>query len=313
MEHRTLGRTGIEVSEVGFGCWQLGNDTDWGGMDDRTAHDLVHEAIDLGVTLFDTSPNYGSTNSERLLGESLRGRRNDVVLVSKFGRTADDVRDFSIDRFETGLEESLRRLRTDYLDVFLLHNPDAALYETTEPLWAALDRAAARGKIRHYGASLDRASEIEKCLGQTESTVLEILFNALHQDARRAFPLVRSRGCGAIVKVPLDSGWLTGRFDAASRFDGIRSRWTSEEIAERAGLVDQLDWLTSGGATLATRALQYVLSYDEVSCVIPGMRNREQLHANVGAVGGRLNPEERARLEAFWDAYTDRGTNLLPW
>lgn len=313
MRYRKLGNTGLEVSEIGFGAWQLGNTSDWGAMDDATAHGLVHAALDRGVNLFDTAPNYARTHSERLLGEALAGRRQDVVLISKFGHPPDGPKDFSVGGFWKSLEATLRRLRTDYLDGLLLHNPPFEMYEGTDPIWDALDRARSRGKIRHYGASLDFASEIEACLANTGSEILEILFNILHQDVRRAFPTVKKRKCGTIVKVPLDSGWLTGRFDASSRFEGIRARWTPAQIARRAHLVSQLDWLTADGTPLATRALGYLLAYDEVTCVIPGLHTRQQLESSLEAVGRPVTAAERAQLERFWDDFTRGGQDLLPW
>lgn len=313
MRTRSLGTTGIEVSEIGFGAWQLGNARDWEGMSDSTARALVHAALDRGINLFDTAPNYAGTRSEQLLGDALAGRRHEVVLISKYGHPPDGPKDFSVDGFWKSLEGSLRRLRTDYLDGLLLHNPPRAMYDGTDPLWDALDAARAQGKIRHYGVSLDYAAEIESCLAHTRSEILEILFNIFHQDARRAFPLVRERGCGVIVKVPLDSGWLTGRFDAGSRFDGVRARWSADEIARRASLVDALRWLTADGSSLATKALAYVLSYDEVSSVIPGTRTMAQLDDNARAAGGRLGDGDRTRLEHFWDDFTNGGKDLLLW
>jgi aryl-alcohol dehydrogenase-like predicted oxidoreductase len=313
MFKRKLGSTGLEVSEVSFGAWQLGNFDDWGGMDDACAHRLVAEALEQGVNLFDTAPNYAATNSERLLGEALKGRRGDVVLVSKFGHTPAGPTDFSVKWFWQSLEATLKRLQTDYLDAYLLHNPHFEIYGGADPIWAALEEARAKGMIRHFGASLDQAHEIEACLNNTGSEVLEVFFNILHQDARRAFPLVREKGAGVIVKVPLDSGWLTGALNAESRFEGIRSRWSDEEIARRAGLVSQLDWLTDDGSTLAHRALGYLLSYEEVSCAIPGVRNSAQLCSNLEAAGNPLSLEEREKLESFWNEFTEGGEELLPW
>jgi aryl-alcohol dehydrogenase-like predicted oxidoreductase len=310
---RKLGRTGLEVSEISFGAWQLGNDDDWAGMDDATALALVHEALEQGVNLFDTAPNYAATNSERLLGEALRGRRDQVVLVSKFGHPPDGPKDFSVARFRTSLDESLRRLRTDHLDVLLLHNPPAAMYGGGDPLWDELEKARREGRIRRYGASLDFAAEAEACLANTGSEVCEVLFNIFHQDIRRAFPLFRRRQTGVIVKVPLDSGWLTGRFGTGTGFDGVRARWTREQVEQRAALVARLSWLTADGAPLARQALAYVLSYDEVSCAIPGVRSRAQLLDNVAAAGRTLPDADRRRLEELWDEATGGGAELLPW
>jgi aryl-alcohol dehydrogenase-like predicted oxidoreductase len=313
MNKRPLGTTGLEVSEIGFGAWQLCNSASWGGMDDRTAHRLVHEAIDGGINLFDTAPNYADTKSERVLGEALRHKRDHVVLVSKFGHTPEGPKDFSVNWFWQSLEASLTRLRTDYLDVLLLHNPPVELYAGTDPLWDAMEKARLQGKIRHYGASLDFAAEVEECLANTPSEVLEILFNVFHQDVRHSFATIRAHGTGTIVKVPLDSGWLTGRFDASSRFEGIRARWSVEEIARRAELVSQIEWLAADGSELAHKAIGYLLSYDEVSCVIPGTRTSEQLKSNLAATNYRVSPAERRKLETFWEVFTENGSKLLPW
>jgi len=310
---RILGNTGLEVSEIGFGAWQLGNVTDWGGMDDACAHTLVAEALDLGVTLFDTAPHYAKTNSERLLGEALVGRRDDVVLVSKFGHSHDGRKDYRVDSFQRSLAESLERLRTDHLDVLLLHNPPLDMLQGRDPLWDALEVERNEGRIRHYGVSLDFAHEIEACLANTGSSVLEVLFNILHQDARRAFSHVEANGAGVIAKVPLDSGWLTGRFHATSRFEGVRARWTKQEIQQRAECIAGLDWLVAEGQPLSQRALAYPLAYPVVSSVIPGTRSLAQLHDSVGAVDCRIEDHERERLETYWNVITDHGERLLPW
>jgi aryl-alcohol dehydrogenase-like predicted oxidoreductase len=313
MKLRPLGNTGLQVSGIGFGAWQLCNDDSWGGMDEETAHHLVHKALEGGINLFDTAPNYAHTKSEQILGHALHGYREKVVLVSKFGHTPEGPKLFTVDWFWESLEASLKRLRTEYLDVLLLHNPPAEMYEGTDPLWVALEHAREQGMIRHYGASLDFASEVEKCLANTNSEVLEILFNVFHQDVRRSFTSIREQGIGTIAKVPLDSGWLTGRFDARSRFEGIRTRWSAEEISRRANLVSQINWLVADGSELAHKAIGYLLSYDEVSCVIPGIRTRDQLASNLAAAACRVSSDERLKLETFWKEITDNGSNLIPW
>lgn len=313
MNNRVLGSTGLIVSEVGFGGWQLCSSDSGRHMNDRTAIRLIEEALEGGINLFDTAPNYAETKSEQILGKALRNRRNDVVLVSKFGHSPDGHRDFSVDCFWDSLEGSLGRLQTDYLDVLLLHNPPNEIYSGTDPLWSALEDARMQGKIRHYGASLDFASEVEDCLAYTKSEVLEVLFNVFHQDVRQAFATVRERNAGIISKVPLDSGWLTGRFDSNSRFVGVRSRWSIEEIAQRAALVSQISWLIEDKSELAHKAIAYLLSYEEVCCVIPGIRTPQQLESNLAASSYRLGPEERKRLETFWNHVTENGSKLLPW
>ncbi|HER44399.1 MAG TPA: aldo/keto reductase [Candidatus Eisenbacteria bacterium] len=313
MNKRRVGRTELSVSEISFGAWQLGNDESWERIDRGAAKGLVHAALDAGVNLFDTAPNYGGGESERLLGEALAGRRGEVVLVSKFGHRVDGPKDFSVERFDERLGASLERLKTDHLDVLLLHNPPVEIYEGTDPIWERLEKAQRAGKIRHYGASLDFAAEAEACLENTGSEVLEVFFNILHQDIRKAFPLVREKGTGIIAKIPLDSGWLTGKYTAESRFVGVRSRWSREDIARRAELVSKIDWLTADGTELACKAIAYLLSYREVSCVIPGIRTLEHLRRNIEAADCPITAKDRQRLESFWEEFTEGGTNLLCW
>ncbi len=157
------------------------------------------------------------------------------------------------------------------------------------------------------------AYQVRECLNTTDAQVLELLFNVLHQDVRLAFDQVRRNDVGVITKVPLDSGWLSGKYEASSVFEGVRARWSQADIEHRAELVAELDWLAQGDHTLAEQAIAYLLSYDEVSTVIPGIRSQAQLDTNMGAAGRRLSDEDRERLEAFWNEFTQHGENLLPW
>ena len=312
MEYRTLGHTQLRVSEIGFGGWQLCNDAAWGAMTPSTAHALISHALEAGINLFDTAPNYAAGGSESALGDALCGVRDQVVLVSKFGHTREGETDFSLPAFRASLEGSLARLQTDYLDLLLLHNPPAAMQAADHPIWDAMRGARERGRIRYFGASVDTPGDAS-AFAQTGCQVLEVLFNILQQQVRHAFPMLAERGIGIITKVPLDSGWLSGRYSADSRFEGIRSRWTPDEITRRSRLVDQLEWLTEDGSELAHHALAFNLSYPEVGCAIPGMRTHEHLRSNVAAAGRHLSTDTRQRLEHFWDTETGKGIHPLPW
>ena len=314
MKLRRLGKTELQVSEVSFGAWQLGNYDQWGGMTDAEALNLVRKARGLGCNLFDTAPNYAKTNSERLLGEALHRERTEVVIVSKFGHRPDDGRaDFSADWFWKSLHGSLTRLKTDYLDVVLAHSPPFEVLNGQHEIWSAMQDAQKQGKVRYYGASVDYAKDVCEVLNTTESQVLELMFSVVHQDVRFAFDLVRKNDVGVLTKVPLDSGWLSGKYDATSRFDGVRSRWSSEEIARRAQFVDRVREITPKDMSMAQYALAYLLSYPEVSAVIPGMRSPEQLQANVSAVGLQLSAEQLGTVEDLWVELTNNGNDLYPW
>lgn len=313
MQTRRLGKTHLQVSEVAFGAWQLGN-SQWGAMSDGDALNLVAAARELGCNLFDTAPNYAQTNSERILGTALKGQRDQVVIVSKFGhRPKDGSVDFSVPWFWQSLHQSLERLQTDYLDIFLAHSPPMEVLNGQHEIWGAMKQAQQEGKIRFYGASIDTPHEVRKVLNTTDAQVLELMFNMLHQHVRSTFEQIREQDIGVITKVPLDSGWLTGKYHKHSNFDGVRARWSPEQIATRAGAVAKLQALLPTDEPLAQQALAYLLSYAEVSAVIPGLRSMQQLNSNFAAAGKRFNPETKRQIEAFWNTLTHHGQALLPW
>ena len=247
-------------------------------------------------------------------------RTSDIpVLVIKNDRPEFEIKDFvfatdfSEEWMWKSLHGSLERLQTDYLDIFLLHSPPPECQDGSHPIWEAMRKAQQQGKIRFYGASLDYASQIRTCLDTSDGQVVEVLFNILHQDARRVFDLAKRKDVGLIAKVPLDSGWLSGAYTAQSRFAGVRSRWSAAEIRRRAELVNRLSWLAEDGTPLSQKALAFVLSYPAVASVIPGARSQAQLRTNLAVAGHRLTRAERDELEAFWDTFTHQGAKLLPW
>jgi aryl-alcohol dehydrogenase-like predicted oxidoreductase len=312
MEYRLLGRTGLRVSAVGFGAWQLGNPL-WGGPGEALSIELVRTALGAGCNFFDTAPGYGDGTSEQLLGKALQGRRDAAVVCTKFGHAVTGRADFSAAALRPSLEGSLRRLQTDYVDVLLLHNPPADLLDGTKAaeLYAELEALQGEGKVRAFGASIDTGNDLRSLAQATNSGTAEVLFNALHQDARRAFDEAARRGVGLIAKVPLDSGWLSGKYDEHSRFDGIRSRWSPEVVVRRAALVQELRALLPPGLPLALAALGFCLDHREIATVIPGVQNRAQLEANLAAVSVTLPAASLAAIHALWE--TEIAANPLPW
>lgn len=310
MKMRNLGRTGLIVSEVGFGAWQLGNTRDWSAMSQEDAIHLVHRALDLGCQFFDTAPNYGGGASQQLLGKALRGVREQVVLNTKFGHHADGT-DFSPKRLRPSVEASLQALQTDHLDGILLHNPPSEQLNGGHPIYQELERLKAEGKIRYYGASVDSSREMLEVIRTTKSQVLEVLFNAFHQEPAAAFSEAQARGVGLVVKVPLDSGWLSGKYHAASSFEGIRHRWSKEVIARRADLLDHLRFITEDGSSMTQAALRFVLGFPQVSTAIPGPRNEAQLRENLSASDRPMPEHVFQRVIAFWKQHLEE--DPLPW
>jgi aryl-alcohol dehydrogenase-like predicted oxidoreductase len=312
MKMRSLGRSGLQVSEVGLGAWQLGNVL-WGSGDETEALKIVHAALDSGCNFFDTAPGYAEGRSEALLGTALRGRRDKVVLCSKFGHTAEGATDFSVAALRPAVEASLRRLQTDFIDVILLHNPPSELLDGTKStaLYAELTALRTEGKLRAFGASVDWSQDLRAVAETTASQAAEVLFNVLHQEPRLAFAGAAARGVGLIVKVPLDSGWLSGKYTASSVFDGIRGRWSRDVVGRRAGLVEQVRALLPENISLPEAALRFVLAHPEVSTVIPGAKDVAQVRANVAAVRDPLPADTVDALRQLWQ--TELSDRPLPW
>ena len=292
-----------EVSEIGLGTWQLGNKEEWSAMTDIKAIDLVHRALEEGINFFDTAPNYASGNSERLLGEALKEiDRREVVINTKFGHWADGHTDFSAEKIRESVEVSLKRLNTEYLDSILLHNPGIEITNGSSLRhYEVLEKLKDEGKILAYGASLDRASEIESFIKNTGGEVIEAFFNIIHQDARKAFNTAKENRIGIIAKIPLDSGWLSGKYDKNSIFTGIRRRWSVEDIKTRALIIDKLRNILSDEISMAKQAIGFCLYYDAVSTVIPGCVNEKQLIENVESTSAVPDNEMIMQLEKLYD------------
>jgi aryl-alcohol dehydrogenase-like predicted oxidoreductase len=210
------------------------------------------------------------------------------------------------------LEGSFKRLQTDYIDILLMHNPPREMMDgrIADP-YEEMEKLKAEGKIRAYGISLDWKEEIELAVTTTGSQALEVFFNALYQETLPAFPLAQEKGAGIIVKVPLDSGWLSGRYRGNSRFDDVRDRWTSEVIARRATLVEKFAEIIPPGTSMAHAALQFCLARPEVSTVIPGAKTVEQALDNFAAAEKQLPEACVQAIYKLWEM--DIATDPLPW
>ncbi len=311
MKYRPLGTTGMLVSQVGLGGWQLTNPS-WGMHDAGEATRIVEAAADAGCNFFDTAPGYASGRSEELLGRALKPLRSKVLLCSKFGHSPEGVTNFGVEALRPSIEASLKRLQTDYLDVLLVHNPPADVLDgNSTSLYEELQRLKAGGLLRSYGVSVDSSADLEKVMATTQCGVVEILFNVFHQEPRRAFAAAKHRGIGLIAKVPLDSGWLSGKYRADTRFIGVRNRWSPEVIARRTELVDKLKALLPPNLSLSHAALGYILAQSEISTVIPGAKTVQQLHDNLSAAEAELSSATTQLMQAFWEQELEAAP--LPW
>ncbi|CAH1194529.1 Aldo-keto reductase IolS [Paenibacillus auburnensis] len=301
MNRRQYGNTGKSVSEIGFGAWQLGNSQDWETMSETAAIELIHEALERGMNFFDTAPNYGLGTSEELLGKALAGKRSSAVLNTKFGHAADGQTNYSTDQIIRSVEGSLKRLQTDYVDSVLIHNPPFEMLDGKYGHYEVLEKLKVAGKILTYGVSVDTVPEMLEVIKHTNIGVMEVMFNIFYQDTAEAFKLAQENNIALIIKVPLDSGWLSGKYNSQSTFSGVRSRWSPEIIRKRAALLEQIRFITNEETTMTMAALRFILAYPEVTTVIPGVRNSTQLAENIAASDGAMPWEQVKKLQELWE------------
>ncbi len=310
MKYRTIERLNAVVSEVGFGGWQLGNKQDWQDMNFDSGVALVKEAFNKGMTFFDTAPNYSGGMSEKIIGEALKEVRDKVFINTKYEHSPERGLDFSEEHIEDSVNHSLQRLQTTYLDSIILHNPPRYILEGKSKHEKAFSELKKKGKIKAWGVSIDTLEELQIVLENLDVDTIELMFNINHQAPKVLFDEIKKRGILLIIKIPLDSGWLTGKYDEQSTFTGIRSRWSKEDIATRAEIIKKIKKIVKSD-NLVPFALAFVLSFDAVTTVIPGTKNSNHLDSNIAASDFKLSPDILIGLEILYDTYI-KNINL-PW
>jgi aryl-alcohol dehydrogenase-like predicted oxidoreductase len=311
MEYRPFGRTGLQVSAVGFGCWELGGQ--YGHYDEQEVIDAVHRALDLGVNCFDTAEGYGFGQSEELLARALGPRRKDVILVTKFGIYQQEgkwSRDSTRAQALAAIERSLKFLNTDYVDVYLIHWPDRAT-PFEEPM-RALEEIAQAGKARFVGVSNFKAEEIATCMATRRVDVGQYGYHLFDRRMEReVFPYCLEEGIGVMAYGSLAHGLLTGTFTPQTTFaenDWRRngrafglSLFTPENFPKNLAVVEELKTLAARrGKTVLDLALRWVLSNPVVSVALVGFRKPEEVDGMAGALGWSLDAEELAEIDAIF-------------
>jgi aryl-alcohol dehydrogenase-like predicted oxidoreductase len=301
------------VSEIGLGGWQLGENSGWKSMPENEALDLVYKSLELGVNFFDTSPNYGFGTSELRLGKALKNfDRDKIVINTKFGHSVDGKINFNENNIRKSLEGSLKRLQVDYIDSLIIHNPPTLyLNGNNNPHYEIFERLIDEGKIKAYGASLDTYSDMKLLMDTTNSNIIEAFFNILHQDAALAFDLAQKKEVRIIVKIPLDSGWLSGKYNAESIFNDIRKRWSKMDIITRSNLITKVKDILGAKNNIAQSAISFCLAYDAVATVIPGNTSIYQLESNLKATNRPISKELVEKLEDFYQNEVKQFS--LPW
>lgn len=322
---RKLGRSDIEVSALGMGCWAIGGpfwsgDTPlgWGEVDDEESIRAIHRALDLGVTFFDTADVYGAGHSERVLARAFAGRRQDVVIATKFSNQFDEKtrhvtgNSADPDYIRQACEASLRRLDTDYIDLYQFHD-NGYPPEKAEPVRETLEELVKAGKIRAYGWSTDFPKSAEVFAQGPNCATIQLQLNVL-DDNPAVIEVCEKHNLAAINRGPLAMGLLTGKYTASTKpsSDDVRGEQSPEWMKYFKDGKPNPEWLlmmeavreilTSGGRTLAQGALAWLWARSEQTLPIPGFRTEAQVEENCGAMQfGPLTDEQMQKIDKLLD------------
>ena len=293
MKYRNLGKTDLEVSEIGFGVWTVSTGW-WGKLEERESMTLLSEALDLGINFFDTGDTYGEGYGEEILAKALGKHRNDMIIGTKFGYDfythvereghRERPQDFSPSFVRYACEQSLRRLNTDHIDLYQLHNPRLEAIESDD-LFETLEALVQEGKIRYYGSALGPDigwfEEGEASMRERKVPSIQIIYSILEQDpARKFFPIAWEEGTGLLSRVPHASGMLDGTYDKYTVFapsdhrSHRRQLWLDTSLKK----MEQLDFLTQEtDSTIGQLAIQFALARRSIASILPNITNQEQL------------------------------------
>jgi aryl-alcohol dehydrogenase-like predicted oxidoreductase len=319
MKYRALGRTGWNISEIGFGAWGIGGG-DWGTTDDKASLAALHKAIDLGVNFIDTADVYGDGHSEQLIAQVRKARREQLIVATKAGRRLNPhvASGYNRQNLTSFVERSLRNLQTEALDLVQLHSPPSEVYDMPE-VFGVLDDLVQQGKVRFYGVSVERVDEALKAITYPNVQSVQIIFNMFRfKPAEQFFTAASEHRVGILARVPLASGLLTGKFGPQSQFaendhrnfnrhgEAFDQGETFSGVDYETGLraVEELRPLVPQGATMAQFALRWILMFAEVTSTIPGAKNPEQAEDNVKAAAlPPLTNETMLRVQEVYDTY----------
>jgi myo-inositol catabolism protein IolS len=315
MEYRQFGKTDLKISAIGFGCWEIGGT--YGRIDEREFQRAVAQAIDSGITCFDTAEAYGMGVSEAALARALGARRNDVVIATKFGVGYDEMpnrRDSSRARVLASIDKSLQRLKTDHVDVYLVHWPDplTPLAETM----AALDDIVRQGKARYVGISNFRLEQIEEAIRLRRVDVVQYAWNMFDRRMQtEIFPYCQIEQIGVMAYGSLAYGMLSGTFHSGMSFDEtdwrsksgnlgslnlFRTLSGAEYFPRNLAAVEELRPLAAKyGKSLPQFALHWTLSNPVVGTALVGFRNPAEVSENLGALGWEISSADMAEVDAI--------------
>lgn len=296
MNYRTLGQTGLKVSEVGLGAYPIagkqqradGGTEVWSGTSDGESIALIHRCEELGVNLLDSAEGYGAGHSEDLVGQALKGRRDKWIIATKVQpnrglNKSEPDENLARQRVIEACENSLQRMQTDYIDVYQLH---AIPHEWSMPVvMETLEKLRLEGKIRWYGASTNNREAIDKLRALGPIHVLQVGYNMLERSADELLRWAKEENIGTLIRVPLAKGQLTGKYfgqnaEPMPENDLRYERFQRPEVQDGLKKLPELLFLQNEKRTMAQAALRFVLDHSGVSCVIAGAKNRQQVEDN---------------------------------
>jgi aryl-alcohol dehydrogenase-like predicted oxidoreductase len=297
MRYRDFGRTGMKISEVSFGAWAIG--ADWGTVDDKDSLAALHKAVDLGINLIDTADVYGMGRSEKLVARLRKERSEQIFVATKAGRKLSPhvAEKYTPKNIRAFIEDSLRNLEVEALDLLQLHCPPTPVYYEPE-LFGALEDMVKEGMLKNYGVSVEKVEEALKAIQYPGVKTVQIIFNMFRQrPAELFFREAKARKIGIIVRVPLASGLLTGKMTRETKFEKNDHRNFNREgksfdrgetfagVNYENGLqaVEELKKILPEGMTMAQFALKWILMHDAISCTIPGAKRPSQVEDNCRA------------------------------
>jgi aryl-alcohol dehydrogenase-like predicted oxidoreductase len=320
MEARPFGRTGLQVGAVGYGCWEIGGG--YGDIEEAEFVRAVDTALDLGINCFDTAEGYGMGASEQALGRALGKRREEAVIVTKFGMNYKDkpnLRDSSRERVFASIDKSLKNLGTDYVDVYLVHWPDRNT--PFEETMSALDEVVRDGKVRYVGLSNFKLEEIEACMAVRRVDVVQYGWNMFDRRMQtEILPYCEKNGVGFMAYGSLAFGLLTGTFTEDHDFGSAdrRSRqgnmgaikmfaalFGPEKFKDNVRAVNEIKGIADKyGKSLPQLALRWAISHAAVSTALVGCRTVAEVEDNAGATGWEISADDLAAIDAIFEKYT---------
>lgn len=316
MNYRRLGNTDLKISELSFGTWAIGGS--WGNTNDSDALAGLQKAMEQGVNFFDTADVYGDGHSEELLAKATKGKEDEIYIASKFCRAGDihDPATYSEDSIRSYLENTLRRLDRDRLDLYQIHCPPIEILEDGK-VFEVLDKLQDEGKIRYYGVSVETVEEGLLSMQNKNVRALQVIFNLFRQKPiSELFPMAIERGVGILARVPLASGLLTGKFTNDYSFadndhrkfnrDGqqfnVGETFAGLPFEKGIELSQDVSWIADDRGNMTQAALKWILQHNAISSVIPGFRNVKQVEDNLKAIEAKkFSLKEMNQLKDFYD------------